>query len=217
MGLRPGTEYAVMIGDIVGSRSARSQEGMFVALQEAHHWLNERVEAVEPVDLTVGDEFQGIYPHVRSALRAAVLLRLYLHGSYDSRFGIGWGEVTTVTPEKAPMAQSGAGWWRAREAIEEAATLARRSGWPRSLRTRVRGIDSSLEAAVNAFLLCQDHLIDRMDAKDAQIALGLFEGRQQAEVASRLQISQSSVSRRQTENGPASVYRAQSQLEALLP
>jgi hypothetical protein len=206
-----------MIGDVVGSRSARSQEGMFVTLQEAHGWLNERVETVEPVDLTVGDEFQGIYPHVRSALRAAVLLRLYLRGSYDSRFGIGWGEVTTVTPEKAPMAQSGAGWWRAREAIEEVAALARRRGWPRSLRTRVRGLDPSLEAAVNAFLLCQDHLIDRMDSKDAQIALALFEGRQQAEVASRLQISQSSVSRRQAENGPASVYRAQSQLELLLP
>jgi hypothetical protein len=211
------TEYAVLIGDVVKSRAVRSQQKLLTDLQHAHRWLNERVGAVEPMSLTVGDEFQAVYQHVRSALRAATLLRLHLKRRYDVRFGIGWGEITTVAPERAPLAQSGTGWWRAREAIDEVSSLADKRGWPRSVRIRLRGLDGSLEAIVHAFLLCQDHLLDRMDEKDAAITLGLFEGKRQNDLAQQLEISQSSVSRRQTENGPSVLYRAHMQLTELVP
>lgn len=214
--MESGTEYAVVIGDVVDSRTVGSQDTLFAELQEAHRWLDERLAAVEPMTSTVGDEFQGVYGSVRDALKATVLLRLHLRGRYDVRFGIGWGTVTTVAPEKAPLAQSGEGWWRAREAIEEAADLAGKNGWPRTVRTRVRGMAEPVQGAVLAFLLCQDHLLATMDAKDARIAIGLFEERLQAELAKELGIAQSSISRRQSENGPSTIYRAYQQLEDFL-
>lgn len=215
--LTSGHRYALVIGDVVESRNASSQEELLTDLHEAHRWLNSRLKAVEPMTTTVGDEFQGVFRSIREALEAAVLLRLHLLGRYDLRFGLGWGAVTTIAPEKAPLAQSGEGWWRAREAIEEAADLAGKRGWPRTVRMRARGLPEPVQGAVLAFLLCQDHLLGTMDDKDARITLGLFEGRLQAELAEELGIAQSSISRRQSENGPSTIYRAHQQLAGLLP
>jgi hypothetical protein len=190
---------------------------MFRSLDAAHSWVNERVAAVQPLRPTIGDEFQGIYRNVSSALEAALFLRLFLRGTYDLRFGIGWGEVLTAAPERAPMAQSGAGWWAAREAVEAVAELAKGRGWPRSIRTRVVGLGDSLDAAVNALAICQDQVLSKMDRKDCRLAIGMFEGERQSDLAESLAISQSEVSRRQLENGPATLYRAYSSLRELAP
>jgi len=218
--IKPRTEYSVLIGDVVKSRSAPSQESLLADLQLALDWLNEAredLEMVQPVSLTVGDEFQGVFAHLNEALRAALLVQLHLKGRYDLRFGIGRGEVTTVAPERAPMAQSGEGWWLAREAIEEASDLASKKEWPKSVRTRVKGA-GALEPAINAFLLCQDQIFSRMDRTDCAIALQLFErsSQRQEDLAKELGITQSSVSRRQAENGPSSIYRAHQELERLV-
>ena len=72
-----------------------------------------------------------------------------------------------------------------------------------------------MDAAVNALTICQDHVLSKMDWKDSQLAIGLFEGERQGDLAKRLGISQSEVSRRQLENGPATLYRAFQALEDL--
>jgi len=208
---------ATLIGDVVASRQAASQEAMLRALASAQDWVNKRVEAVQPLRPTIGDELQGIFARVGLALEAALLIRLRLEGEYDVRFGIGWGEVLTMVPDRAPMAQSGAGWWAAREAVEEAAKLARSRGWPRYVRVRVQGLGESLDATVNALAICQDHVLAGMDDKDFQLAIGLFAGERQHDLAERLGISQSEVSRRQLENGPATLFRAYQALERLDP
>lgn len=207
----------MVIGDVVESRHISSQEKLLTDLQKAHRWLKSRLKAVEPMSTTVGDEFQGVFRSIPEALKAVVLLRLHLLGRYDLRFGVGWGTVTTVAPEKAPLAQSGEGWWRAREAIEQAAELAGQRGWPRTVRIRFKGLSGPVQEAILAFLVCQDHLLGTMDEKDARITLGLFEGRLQADLAKELGIAQSSISRRQSENGPSTIYRAHQQLVGLLP
>jgi len=207
--------YATLIGDVVASRMAESQKEMLRSLDAAQVWVNEHVDAVQPLRPTLGDEFQGIYENVALALRAALLMRLRLKGVLDLRFGIGWGEVLTTVPDQAPLGQSGAGWWAAREAVEEAATLAKKSGWPRSVRVRVRGLETSEAAAINALAICQDQVLSKMDRKDCQIAIGLFEGSRQDELAEGLGVSQSEVSRRQLENGPASLFRAYQSLREL--
>jgi len=188
---------------------------MLRALDKTQQWVNERVDAVQPLRPTVGDELQGVYERIGSALQAALFLRLHLGGAYDLRFGIGWGDVLTTAPERVPMGQSGAGWWAAREAVEEVAKLAKSRGWPRHVRTRVHGLGESMDAAVNALTICQDHVLSKMDWKDSQLAIGLFEGERQGDLAKRLGISQSEVSRRQLENGPATLYRAFQALEDL--
>jgi len=209
--------FATLIGDVVASRREESQEEMLRSLDAAQVWVNERVEAAQPLRPTLGDEFQGIYENVALALKAALLMRLRLKGVLDLRFGIGWGEVLTTAPDQAPLGQSGAGWWAAREAVEEAATLAKKSGWPRSVRVRVRGLETSEAAAINALAICQDQVLSKMDRKDCQIAIGLFEGSRQDELAEGLGVSQSEVSRRQLENGPASLFRAYQSLRGLAP
>lgn len=101
------------------------------------------------------------------------------------------------------------GWWSAREAIEEVAQLRDSKGWPKALRTRFHSNDVSETGIVNAFLICRDQVLSRMDRKDARITLGLFAGETQGVVAEALEIQQSTVSLRQGANGPSALYRAE--------
>lgn len=217
MAVDSSSTYATLIADLVHSREASSQESMLTDLEEARSWVNRRVEAVQPLRPTVGDEVQAVYAGSRLALKAALFLQLRLATTYEVRCGVGWGEVLTVEPEKAPMAQSGTGWWAARDAIDSAAALVKKPGWPRSIRTRVAGFPPATNAALNALLLYQDDLLSRMDQRDVRITIGLFEGESQKELARALDISQPAVSRRQLENGPACLLRAKQALEELKP
>jgi len=131
-----GKTYAVAIGDIVASRQYKDQTALIKAVIDVLAWVNERIEAVQPLQMTVGDEFQGVYAELGSALDAALLTRLRLAGACDLRFGIGWGEISSFDPERAPMAQSGAAWWSAREAIEQVVAVESKRQWPRTVRTR---------------------------------------------------------------------------------
>lgn len=199
----------------MASRSVESQPDLFRRLEEGFRWVNGQVPAAQSLQSTVGDELQGVYGRLDEALRAALLLRLYLSPHHDLRVGIGWGEVLPTAPDRVPLAQTGAGWWLAREAIEEVARLVKTHGWPRTLRTRIRGVEEPVGSALNAVVILQDHLLAGMDAKDARIALGLFRGERQREMADELGISQSEVSRRQLENGPASLLRAHGMFQEL--
>lgn len=200
--------YATLIGDVVGSRQADSPERMFGRLEEGFRWVNRRISAVQELRSTVGDEFQATYADLPSALEAALLLRLYLKPSPDIRVGIGWGEVRETAPEREPMvAQTGRGWWEARTSLEEVAKLLGSQHWPRSLRTRLRGVDGPMGPALNALLIFQDQILDEMDERDAKITLGLLFGEKQAVLADELGISQPEVSRRQLANGPAALLR----------
>jgi hypothetical protein len=179
--------------------------------------VNEWVEFAHPLQMTVGDEFQGAYEQIGSALQAALLTRLALGGECDVRFGIAWGTISSYDPEKAPGGQSGEAWWLARKALERVVKVRTKHQWPRTLRTVFAGGSEELQAVVNAFLLCRDDLLGRMDEKDLRIALGLFRGERQKDVARDLGLSQSSVARRQVENGANSIFRAHERLRGLKP
>ena len=210
--------YATLIGDVVGSRQAPSPETMFERLDEAFRWVNGRVEAVQELRSTVGDEFQATYRDLPSALEAALLLRLYLKPSPDVRVGIGWGEVLETAPERAPMvAQTGSGWWAARAALEDVADLLGKQRWPRSLRTRVRGVEAPVGPALNALVIFQDQILAQMDEKDTRITLGLLLDEKQDDLAVELDLSQPEISRRQLTNGPAALLRGLEALRELGP
>ncbi len=202
------SRFATVIGDVVVSRRHDDQAAMLDRLVEAMAWANDQVAAAQPLEPTVGDEFQGAYESVGAALDAALEVRLHLEGRYDVRFGIGWGEITSLDPERAPMGQSGSAWWTAREAIEAVEATATRRRWPRTVRTLIGGLDEPLLGTVNAFLVCRDALLGRMDRKDLRITRGLFHGERQQDIADELGITQPSVARRQVENGPSAVYQA---------
>jgi hypothetical protein len=65
--------YATLLGDIVASRTAQSQTGLFERLEKGFRWVNGRVPAAQVLQSTVGDELQGVYECLGDALRAALL------------------------------------------------------------------------------------------------------------------------------------------------
>lgn len=223
-----GKEYAVLIGDIVSSRKYEDQKDLLESLSSALDWVNERTHPNQPLQMTIGDEFQGAYPDLGQALEAALYIQLRLRGLAEFRFGIGWGEISHFDPEQAPRAQSGPAWWAAREAIESLSQLTSKKLWPRTLTTRFhKASDRSqpsesregepLERIVNSFLLCRDAILANLDERDARITLALFLDERQEEVAKELDISQPAVAKRLQDKGPSAIFRAHEGLRGIIP
>lgn len=201
-----GLSFTALIGDVIRSRSHPRQAVMLEQLREALERVNRAVPARQPLEPTIGDEFQGLYETLDPALSANLLLSLYLHGQLEVRVGIGRGRVEVLSPDTAPRGQSGPAWWLAREAIDEVKGLVK--GWPAGTRSRFKGEIETGAGLVNAFLLCQDQILSRMDDVDARIAIGVLSGARQKDLEQSLEITQSTVSTRARFNGPAALVRA---------
>jgi len=217
-----GENYAVLIGDIVSSRTFKNQGALLDLVSVELEWVNERTSPIQPLDMTIGDEFQGVYSDLGQALDAALFVQLRLLGKVELRIGCGWGEISRFDPQSAPMAQSGSAWWVAREALAAVVELGSKKLWPRTLRTRFRrasetGDPNPIEPLVNSFLLCRDDLLASLDAKDGRIALGLFFDERQEDLANELDISQPAVAKRLTEKGLSTLYRAHEGIRGLVP
>lgn len=189
---------ATLIGDVVGSRTVADRAG-------AHRLLNKALrgvakDAIDPPAFTVGDEFQGAFASVGSAIAAALSLRLAVAPDIDVRFGIGWGAVT-ILDETAGI-QDGPGWWAAREAIEWTASAQRQPGLA-LVRTSYRVNDDGRADvdAVNAALLCRDHLLGSLDDRSTRIVKALLDNQTKKDIAASEGISPSAVSQRASRDG----------------
>ena len=199
---------AAVVGDLVESRRHGDQRALFNAIKGTLDQVNHEIQPVQPLQMTIGDEFQAAYGTVADALDACLMIRLRLAATCDVRFGIGWGEITEYDRSLAPMAQSGTAWWNAREALDIVAKNVSLQDWPRGLRTWIIGEKSQTDATYNAFLLCRDELLSAMDDRDSHVTLGLMLGHRQVDIAKELGISQPSVSNRKQESGAAAILRA---------
>ncbi len=200
-----------MIGDVVGSRQHPDQAQLFTQLRKALNWVNTQTSPVQALQITIGDELQGVFAEIAQAIRAALLLSLYLGTDIDLRYGLGWGELHSFDTEQLPYGQSGTAWWHARNAIEEVSARAHRKFWPASLRMQCAGTQQ--DTLLNSYLICRDELLSRMDARDRRIALGLFQNEQQQDIAQTLGISQPAVAKRQQHHGINALLRAQQLIE----
>jgi hypothetical protein len=189
---------AALIGDVVGSRRVADRTGVHVALNDALRGVN--AGAIDSPVFTVGDEFQGSYPTVGAAIDAALSIRLAVATHIDVRFGIGWGAVSILEPERG--IQDGPGWWAAREAIEWTAAAQRQPGLA-SVRTcfRTGGEDRTDADAINAALLCRDHLLGSLDDRSIRILKGLLTNQTKKDIAAAEGISASAVSQRAGRDG----------------
>lgn len=217
--------YASVLGDVVASRKAPQRGVLQRQLSDGLRLANELSDARQPLEITIGDEFQGLYVDVGEALRAALLVRLTLLGTMDVRFGIGWGELPIEDPSRSPYGQDGPAWWAAREAISEVKRRTR-AREPAGLATMFVHADTlraqetlplmedqqtetdRLQALVNGVLVARDALIAQMDDRDARIALGLLSGRRQEDIASIEKVSQSAVSQRVGKGGIGAMLEA---------
>ena len=204
------SSVATLIGDIVGSRRVADRSA-------AHRELNcaladVAAHAIDPPAFTVGDEFQGSYPTVGSAIDAALSLRLSAAPGIDIRFGIGWGAVMML--DELAGIQDGPGWWAAREAIEWTASAQRQPG--RALvRMSFRGDDRDDVDAVNAALICRDHLIGSLDDRSIRILKGLLSNHTKKDIAAAEGISASAVSQRAGRDGLDLIVQASQYLRSV--
>lgn len=201
-----------MIGDVVGSRQTPDRARLHRRVTRA---LDDVAStAIDPPAFTVGDEFQGSYPTVGAAIDAALWVRLALVPDVDVRFGIGWGEVTILDPGTG--IQDGAGWWSARESIEWIAGAQQQPGLAH-VRTAYRRADTDGPDpdAVNAALLCRDHLLGSMDARSLRLLQGLLEHKTKKDLAVMEGISASAVSQRAARDGLDLLVLASGQLRAI--
>ncbi|MFC7492010.1 MULTISPECIES: SatD family protein [unclassified Knoellia] len=207
----------VLIGDVVSSRQSKDRRGLHRALEAALSDTNARVEHVEPLEITVGDEFQGIYPHLGAALDAALRTRLALRPEAESRYGLGRGTTTTLDKDRG--IKDGPAWWAAREAIVEVERTAGRAalGHVHTAYRLAEGEDddSGTALAVEAALHCQDHMVGSLSERSGRLLKGLLDGMTQRELAVAEDITPSAVSQRVRADGLAVIMRCHDLLKDL--
>ncbi len=217
----------LLIGDLVQSREASDRRALHERVEQALARVNASVKAVSDLRVTTGDEFQGSYATLGAALDAALRVRVQLLPTSDARFGIGRGPVTTLDEDRG--IEDGPGWWAARDAIEAAEEGAERPA-TRRLRTayRVATKEASRQGdgppagtgdevdAVNAALLCRDHLVGSLSDRSIRLLRGLMDPHTtQSELAAREGISASAVSQRVRADGIGVVLAAHELLSGL--
>lgn len=184
-----------VIADIVGSRALPDRA-------HAQHELESALERVAGVITSgslrpiVGDELQGVYPDLSSAIAATLLLRLTLPEQIDCRFGLGIGAIEDI-PSAGPPISEGPAWWAARAAIETVEELARTS--VPSARTWVCADEPALDMqdfvrVANAGLLARDRVIGHMSPRTRRLVFGRCVGRTQKELAEAEGITQPAIS-----------------------
>jgi hypothetical protein len=222
----PGDEkwLAVVLGDVVASREHEDRAVVQRAVERALDDINEVVPFVQPLEVTIGDEFQGAYRTLADAVRASLLVRLALLPSIDTRYGIGSGAVTVFDDSRTPISQDGPAWWAARDAILRVHWQQQRSGHERAARTwyaagpagaeeKTSRIRQDQERFVNAHLLCRDTLVPRDDERGIALLRGWLTGRTQAELAAESGITQPAVSQRLARMGAFALRDAQELLD----
>jgi hypothetical protein len=222
----------VVIGDLVGSRGAPNRRALHRAVEKALVSVNAAVPAVTELRITVGDEFQGAYATLGAAIEAALRVRLELLPAADVRVGIGRGPVQLLDAERG--IEDGPGWWAARAAIEAVEQAAGRAA-TRHLRTAYQPAPPSDAAggspgpdaaggdvaggdadAVNAALLCRDHLVGSLSQRSVRLLRGLMDPHTtQSELATLEGISASAVSQRVRSDGIGAVLAAEDLLRGL--
>ncbi len=216
MTARKGSLYT-LIGDVIGSRQRQDRRRLQGRLGEVLDRVNYLLEPSIPLEPTLGDEFQGGFDDVATAVRASLMLRLDLLRSadIDTRYGLGSGQVE-VFARSQPVSQDGPGWWTARDAIEFTRDLAQ-SPQTAFVRTQFKSTSSAPdrgeEGALNAFLLCRDEIVDRMKQPNRNRLYGLMRGWSQSRIADEEGATQGAVSQSLARSGAAAILAAQDSLE----
>jgi DNA-binding CsgD family transcriptional regulator len=175
-----------LIGDVVGSRSLPDRGLAQRRIESALRAVSREIEADQPLEPTVGDEFQGVFTSLTAAVAASLRVRLELLPEIDVRCGIGQGDLTVHDARRRPVLQDGPAWWAARAALQRLAKPPQPT-----TRTWFSGLEQD---HVNAYLLTRDALVDRFNPRHLRMLRMALAGRTQAEIADAEKVSRSAVS-----------------------
>ena len=207
--MKNNASRCTLIGDIVGSRGSVDRADLHRAVEAALRQVDDAVPSLTGLRVTVGDEFQGSYATLGEALDAGLRVRLALLPDVDTRIGIGRGSVTTLDPDRG--IEDGPGWWAARSAGDAAEEAAAKPA-TRHVRTALRvapSEDDTAVDAVNAALLCRDHLVGSCSERSIRLLRGLMQPHTtQGDLATLEGISPSAVSQRVRADGLGAVLAA---------
>ena len=207
--MKSSASRCTLIGDIVGSRGSVDRADLHRAVEAALRQVDDAVPSLTGLRVTVGDEFQGSYATLGEALDAGLRVRLALLPDVDTRVGIGRGSVTTLDPDRG--IEDGPGWWAARSAVEAAEEAAAKPA-TRHVRTALRvapSEDDTAVDAVNAALLCRDHLVGSCSERSIRLLRALMQPHTtQGDLATLEGISPSAVSQRVRADGLGAVLAA---------
>lgn len=189
---------AVVIADIVSSRELADRKAAQRDLETVLAQVSEEGPPAEQ-DLrpVVGDEMQGVYSDLSSALAATMLLQLALPEGLELRFGIGLGRIEEI-PSVGGALSEGEAWWAARGAIDQVERLARRTA--PTARTWVAAAEGAtaetreMVGIANSGLLARDRAIAQLSARTRRLVYGRWRGRTQTDLAAAEGVVQSAVS-----------------------
>ena len=197
--VKQDTARVALIGDIVESRRTGDRQALHDTVTMVLASVNADHPVLDPVVITLGDEFQGVYATLGDALTAAFHIRAGLR-PHDVRFGLGRGDIQALDRERG--IHDGPAYWAARDAIVEAQRLAGKAAL-RTTRTVYHSPqdEPALVAAVNAALTALDHILGSLSPVSWRILGGRLEGLTQKDIAAREGITPSAVSQRVRSDG----------------
>lgn len=208
-----GKPVATLIGDFVGSKDRIDRSGLQAAAEVVLRSMNDLTEPLQPLESTVGDEFQGVFSSVGTVVRVSLVLQLELleRAEVESRYGLGFGTVSFLEGI-SPRIQDGPGWWAARAGIDRAKQLAAspRTSFSRTCFGRwdegsAGEISASEVAAINAFLVCRDQIVDQMSPRSRRNLRGMLLGHTQSELAEEEGVTQSAISQSLRSSGATAI------------
>jgi hypothetical protein len=208
---------AVVIGDVVSSRSVPDRAGLQARLSAMLTSANRSARVTQRLHMTIGDEFQGAVASLPDALRLGLDLRLDLLPEAELRIGVGLGPFEVFDPSATPVSQDGPAWWAARRAVETAKDLGARPpsrhvrSWAAALDTDGREPSEPVAAtvtAVNAYLGMQDFVLSTMTPRQLRLLAAVLRGEPQRDAARREQITQSAVSQSLHSSGAQALCQA---------
>ncbi len=201
----------VLAGDVVASRRYVDHAALLAGLDRSLAVVNEAMDPPVGLRRLADDQFGGGFRGLAEVVMATVRLRIVTDSlvlatvdgedePVDVRVGLAHGDLDAEFT-------TGSAWDDAVMARREAQELPDRSKWPPSLRTVVAA-DSPRAPLANAYLVLQDQLLARMDARDRRALVGLLDSERQVDIAEDLGVTQPAVARRVRDRGALAITRA---------
>ncbi|MBY5161665.1 hypothetical protein [Salsipaludibacter albus] len=202
----------VVAGDVVTSRRFVDRAVLLDGLDTCLAAVNAATDPVVALHRVDEDAFGGVFATLDEVLLATVRLRIVTDDlvlatvddedePVDVRLGL------ADLADDATDGMAGPAWERATIARAAAQDLPSRPKWPPSLRTVVAD-DAERAPLVNAYLVLQDQLLARMDARDRRALVGLLDGERQVDIAEAIGVTQPAVARRVRDRGALAITRA---------